>query len=165
MDLNRPFGNGVDDNSNGVVDEPGLIVWRSGAGTPAPPPQFMFYSDGGGTPSGLDAPSEVADVTDPDAPFPIEMVPLVDAAGTLAPVLFDHSNGVDVDFDGNDLDADDVPDWDRVAVDRAMARQLYARYLYMLAILVCDEVYDEVRSGGAWDAARLAQWAVMGRPT
>ncbi|MBN1395420.1 MAG: hypothetical protein JW959_10385 [Pirellulales bacterium] len=92
MDVNRPFGDGLDNNTNGIVDEPGESNEIFGTSS--------FSYDG--------------------------------ADGALAS-------------------------------DSLEARQLMARYLYVLAMLVADT--DEIRNrlGGATDAelARfLAQWAV-----
>jgi len=144
MNLNRPFGNGLDDNGNGVVDEPGLIFYN---GT-----QWVFNTG---------VPSEVADPTDPGNQALWEKIPLVDAAGNLITdgsgnlrIDFDHVSGIDVDGDGN-------ADVARIAVDRALARQLYARQLYVLAILVSEDIYSNINTlKSTWDAERLAQWAV-----
>ncbi|MFH1919822.1 MAG: hypothetical protein ABIP48_08065, partial [Planctomycetota bacterium] len=171
MNLNRPFGNGLDDLTidtdgdgipdarNGVVDEAGLLT--------GPNWQTLTFD--------ATVSSEVADLSDPTDPttwVPLEKVPLVDATGNLIVdasgnpiILFDHCNGVDVDSDGNDLNNDGVADPDRIAVDRAMARELYARHLYTLAIMLSDDIYN---SGNLqWpappapdEAMRLAQWAV-----
>jgi hypothetical protein len=119
MNLNRYFGNGMDDDGDGIIDEP----------------------------------DEAAN----------ELAPLVGSGGgALASIAFQHANGTDVNGDGN-VDA----------VDKALARQLYARHLYVLAMAVLDE--DNVRpptiSTADWgaltpqekDEARarwLAQWAV-----
>jgi len=126
MNVNRPFGNGQDDNDNGVVDEPGIA-----------------------TRSGIAGISEVAN----------EMVPQIDAGGNvIANIAFNHTNAVDVNGDGvvNDL-------------DKAMARQLYARQLYVLMMMVIGDGVD-----GTWiqsnmvlmpnlekiKARMVAQWAI-----
>jgi len=106
MDLNRPFGNGRDDNNNGVVDE-----WEEA----------------------------------------LLGEPVIDVQGS--GVVCNNSNGIDVNNDGIVNQ-----------VDRALARQLYARHLYVLMSLLAD---DDV-SGAAHPAWRdadsrarwIAQWAV-----
>ncbi len=106
MDLNRPFGNGRDDNANGVVDE-----WEEA----------------------------------------LLGEPIVDVQGS--GVALNHSNGIDVNGDGG------VNQF-----DRALARQLYARHLYVLMSLLAD---DDVLGAAhpAWTDADararwIAQWAV-----
>ncbi len=71
MDINRPFGNGADDNNNGLVDEPGGISGNSPAAADSSPeqlngtaifPQFSGYRStnvpmnlvNGSGPNGLD---------------------------------------------------------------------------------------------------------------
>lgn len=106
MDLNRRFGNGRDDNNNGVVDE-----WEEA----------------------------------------LLGEPVVDVQGS--GVLCNNSNGIDVNNDGIVNQ-----------VDRALARQLYARHLYVLMSLLAD---DDVSGAAhpAWTDADararwIAQWAV-----
>jgi hypothetical protein len=107
LNLNRPFGNGRDDNNNGVVDE-----------------------------------SEPAEAN--------ELVGLynTETATTNAPVSYD-ATGV---LAGNAL----------------QARQLYARYLYVLAMLLCKESVHNQNEVGFLEGSNqdektaryLAQWAV-----
>lgn len=106
MNLNRPFGNGRDDNNNGVVDE-----WEE-----------AWLGE-----------------------------PIIDVQGS--GVVCNHTNGIDVNNDGIVNQ-----------VDRALARQLYARHLYVLMSLVAD---DDVSGAAhpAWTDADararwIAQWAV-----
>jgi hypothetical protein len=111
FDLNRPFGNGQDDDTtpNGVVDEPTEFNakkelpanWTTGFGTSAP--------------TGLDL----------------------------------NNDGV---INGNDL----------------YARQLYAKHLYILMMLLSDQTYAWAQDNGAsvgaaqkeLNARRIAQWAI-----
>jgi len=146
MDLNRPFGNGVDDNDNGRVDEPGRIV-RDTSDPSNPNPPFVL---------------------DPSVPSEIgESLPTVDAQGKpIAGVPFDHANSVDVNRDGNPNGAINE------MADRAMARQLYARHLFILAMLLLDDQYQMDMTPDTIDETnslaerreltirRLAQWAV-----
>ena len=128
MNLKRPFGNGRDDNGNGVVDEV----------------------------------EEVCDWSAPEDTTAWEPLYLVDAAGNPVTVPMDHCGGVDVDGNGNDVNNNGVVDpEDRalIALDRGQARQLFARYLYILAILVADNNIYPLGSSN-WDARALAQWAV-----
>lgn len=138
MNLNRPFGNGLDDNSNRVVDEPGLVV-RSGAD---------FFLDG----------TYRGEILFGGPPATRERLPQV--GGTLTTgtnpyynannVDFDHINSVDVNGDGTVNDA-----------DRAMARQLYARHLYLLALLAIDHTASASPNDRQKERARMvAQWAV-----
>ncbi len=125
MNLNRPFGNGRDDDGDGVVDEP-------------------------------------------DEALAGENVPLVDAQGNpVAGIGFNSSDSVDINGDGN------VDGWDRM-----MARQLYARHLYVLAMLLAQNdcyppwidqaAYPTAANAIGWNnqaqaaerARWFAQWAV-----
>ncbi|MBN2476936.1 MAG: hypothetical protein JXB62_20175 [Pirellulales bacterium] len=141
MDVNRPLGNGIDDNDNGVVDEPARII-RS----PALAVDPNFYGE-------LHAVGNPAD---------LEKVPLVNSDFIAnVNVDFNHTAGMDVNGDGTVNE-----------VDRALARQYYARHLYVLLMLVMDPSgiapgWDPV----AWDALTdeqrdrerakaAAQWAV-----
>ena len=118
MDINRPFGNGVDENGNGVVDDP----------------------------------SEVSS----------ETISAVNKAGATVPgITFNHTNGLDVDGNGTVN-----------ATDRQLARQLYARHLFVLMMLLRDDGYVEVPGTPAEDPTltatqkrelmirRIAQWAI-----
>jgi len=143
MDLNRPFGNGLDDNANGVVDEPARI--RRGPASSADPNLRPFM---------LSPAGEIRLAGQP--PRDQERVPRVDAAGNpVNSITFHHTNRIDVDGNGTLNN-----------VDRALARQLYARHLYVMMRLVVD--FDHLKSemSGTDEerekaAARLiAQWAV-----
>ncbi len=130
MNLNRPFGNGQDDNGNGVVDEPAKIVWDTSTNAWVVDPNF---------------PGESSDLTRQ----------LNALGGLYSSINFDGTNGVDVTG---------AP----TAVDRTMARQLYARFLYVLAMALVDRQGVEAeltarlgRNPSQAEYARyLAQWAV-----
>ena len=109
MDVNRAFGNGQDDNGNGIADEPGEqsaeYVWNQQGSSP------RFAS-----------PAEFTDVR------------------------CYQSNGADVNGDGK-IDGQ----------DGLLARQLFARHLYMLMMTVIDH------GSAAPDpsvARQVAQWSV-----
>ncbi|MEM8865847.1 MAG: hypothetical protein AAGF31_09925, partial [Planctomycetota bacterium] len=148
MDLNRPFGDGRDNNGNGVVDEPseagepwvdvdGNGVWD---GEP-----FLdldgdgrFYADVNN--NGFvhsEANPDIGDLADFDNDGIAE--PAVDslfARQLLTPVPFSHVAGVDANGRGAVTDAGNV-----IHDDGRMARQLYARHLYCLMLAVMDENY------------------------
>lgn len=137
MDLNRAFGNGIDDNTNWVVDEPAHVVRN-----PSGPPEFTV------------APGYPGELVLP-APKGNERMPQVDSSGaavTAANMV--HANGVDVNGDGT-VDS----------VDHALVRQLYARQLYVLMLLVSQPEHT-VASPSAPTPSELsrarfaAQWAV-----
>jgi hypothetical protein len=117
MDINRPFGNGRDDDADGVVDEADefLIPTTYWDSTRYPSPQFDDF----GT-----APTKA-------------------------------NNGIDMDGDGNGFGP----------VDKALARQLYARHLYVLMMLLTDPLvgidFDQNGTVDAGETERgLAQWAI-----
>ncbi|TWT88980.1 hypothetical protein Mal64_24710 [Pseudobythopirellula maris] len=123
MDLNRPFGDGRDNNGNGVVDEP------QEAGEP--------YADANG--NGVwDGSEPYADlngngVFDP----PLDWIDVnnngVQDAGELN--NFDYTAGRDTNGRGAYVSGAPLRD------DSRMARQLYARHLYCLTLLLMDENY------------------------
>ncbi len=110
MDLNRPFGDGHDNNSNWVVDEP--------------------FEDTSGSP---------------------EQLTLYNRPGNAAPVDFSYGP-------------------DGTVANSLLARQLHARHLYVLMLLLMDEEYGIRKSPPATPAQVLedkelraravAQWAI-----
>lgn len=109
MNVNRPWGDGIDNNANGVIDEP----------------------------------AEAASET-----FPQRNVLGTDAS--LPAAQTDLTNGIDVNNDGAVNDT-----------DKALARQLYARHLYCLALMLADLNYLDTTLGSPAATRRyLAQWAV-----
>ena len=117
LDLNRPFGNSYDDNSNGVVDEP-----------------------------------QEAQNNEQLALYRTKDVPVT--------VAFDHINKLASE------DANNFPGKDPTTGKEYTVRELQARYLYVLAFLLCDmdymqTVFDDGGGNGLKLACRhLAQWAV-----
>ena len=116
MDLNRPFGNGIDDNGNGVIDEPTNGIDDDGDGNideadENEETELFYQVSSAGT----------ALATTP----PCDLSQTADAAGTVNPV------------------------------DQSQARQLYARHLYCMMLLLMNH------DGTDQDVARqVAQWAV-----
>ena len=104
MDLNRPLGNGRDDNDNNVVDEPGEA----------------------------------------------DVLSQVDAVGTAlaSPPTCNLTCNIDINGDGS-IDA----------ADQLLARQLYARHLYVTMLLLMNYEYDGT-SQCVETARQMAQWAV-----
>ncbi len=105
FDLNRPFGNGRDDNSNGVVDEPGEN-------------EAAFWDPGNPTLSSL--------------------------GGGFTTIVPDYSNGLGTS---------------------QMARHLYARYLYVMMMLLrgpadIDFDGDTGNDSATETAYGIAQWAI-----
>ena len=161
MDVNRPLGNGRDDNGNGVVDEPVEALVEAGWNNVFP-----------NQPSG----------TIPAVPFQL-------TNGLQVPDLnWDGKCDYDANADGQ-ADVDINGDGKVNAADHALlmrhyqllARQLYARHLYMLMMLLLDEGYIQPVTPGTGDDAltadtnqppgpanqkreltirRIAQWAV-----
>lgn len=118
MNLNRPLGNGRDDNNNNVVDE----------AEENESPQRITYCD-------------------------------VDSRGQL------RQNLADLDL-SNGMALDDDPRTPAASVaDRKSARQFFARNLYVLGLLVCDEYgfgkgRPQADTVGRDTKRMLAQWAV-----
>lgn len=128
MDLNRPLGNGQDDNGNNVIDEPARVIRDTGN-----PDQFIVDTN---------YPGEVT-----------ESMPQVNQAGaTVAGISFSHANNQNVNNDRNG--ATDLVN----SADNAMARQLYARQLYVMMLLLMN--YDPTAANADQYARQAAQWAV-----
>ncbi|MBN2295881.1 MAG: hypothetical protein JXM70_25850 [Pirellulales bacterium] len=137
LDLNRPFGNGWDDDGNNVVDEPGRVV-AGGSG---------FVLDG------------IFHGETTDASGVQEGMKQVNSAGgALSGISINHCIGVDVNQDGTVNNA-----------DRAMARQLLARYLFTMMMALRDQGYVQPPVGAEpltpvqqdeLTVRRIAQWAI-----
>ncbi len=123
MNINRPWGNGLDDNANGVVDE----------------------SD--------EAASETIIIQTASGNVELRVSPPYNPP---ASCQLDYTNGIQaVNYDVNgDSNID--------TIDQNMsARQLYARHLYCLLMMVCDLDYLDTTLGNREATCRfLAQWAV-----
>ena len=133
LDINRPFGNGIDDNRNFVVDEPQddwLTVNR-------------LDDNGNGTIDDLAEATLTTNNVDDDGDSTIDEADEAEPVwpglpGTNSPVGIDRNN------DG------------RYNTDDQYARRDFARHLYVLAMLVTrGSAADEVAH-----ARRIAQWAV-----
>ncbi|MEX2167919.1 MAG: hypothetical protein WD851_01290 [Pirellulales bacterium] len=137
MDLNRPFGDGRDNNGNGVVDEPleagepfvdliaNTLNGRWDAGEP-----FVDLNGNGR----YDGPQDFLWHNDVNANGIVE-------AGEFAAAVDYLRNAPRVLIDAN-ADGDFVDPQDGVVVPASdYARQLYARHLYVLARLTMDENY------------------------
>lgn len=146
MDLNRPFGNGLDDNGNGIVDEPARVL-RSGAtfalDTNYPGEIFLLGTNRQRVP--------LVTTNFNTGTTPQTFDPLIGADGGFG-VPLQRLCQVDVNGDGTVNEADE-----------AMARQLYARHLYILGLLAIDFRLANPTSPTPEERARarmIAQWAV-----
>ena len=116
MDINRPFGNGRDDDNNHVVDEPMEVenaIWNS---------------------TNMSVPARHT----PGTPIPPN-----------------YANGFDINQDDTLFNT----------VDKQMARQLYARYLFVLMMMLKDEAYVYDADGDGTPTSlettyAIAQWAI-----
>jgi hypothetical protein len=131
LNVNRPLGNGRDDDNNGVVDEPGeqlraaQYVWKR---PPSPSPYITSFDNTN---------AEALDVNFETAAF--------------APLK--------VDFEGRDAPA--VVDLYTIQYDAAMQRQLMARDLYVTALMTSAPAnYGANEAADRRLAERIAQWAV-----
>lgn len=145
MDLNRPFGDGRDNNGNGVVDEeaeagePWIDVngdgqWRSGEPYLDLDGDGRFYADVNDD-GQLDQ-NDWRDFTADGVNNPQPVVDSLYAEQLGIPVPFDYTQGTDANGRGARLATGQ-----QVHDDGRMARQLYARHLYCLMLMVMDENY------------------------
>ena len=125
MDINRPFGDGVDNNGNGVVDDP------LEAGEP-----FLDKNGNGKWDSG-------EPWIDPSmATKYIHSLAINSDRRTMAePITFDYTNGVAVPVHSAVVLAPGLPVLGGVGNLDAQGRQQYARNLYCLMLLLVDENY------------------------
>ncbi len=148
LDINRPLGNGRDDNNNGVVDEPGELDATGVAAT------------------GGDGVEPALWQRDLDTPLPRSF---------LSPDTAQYRDAVDRNGDGviNNIERGDLNNDNRIDLSEAvyihnMRRQDLARDLYVLAMTLieplpvpavgpADEDYQERK---AQRARKLAQWAI-----
>ncbi len=147
MDLNRPFGDGRDNNGNGIVDEPieagEPYLDENNNGRWDVGEKFVDLDGDGQYYADKDEDGNI-DVLDIDGDGNFE--PVVDnlwAAQLGTPALVDNAMGKDVS--GRlfvDLDSNGVFDPNEtLRDDKHLARQLYARHLYVLMLLLTDEEY------------------------
>ncbi len=150
MNINRPFGNGVDDDGNGVIDE-------NGEKRPIDPTETFgaiptYSSDG----------SPLPNASQPQGNFSGA------ASATTTPVVTAPA--------ASSADATKWYKWPYAAQNGLQARQLTARYIYVLSMLLCNRDVSVPTSATTlrWqailgttaaptndDIARyLAQWAV-----
>lgn len=183
MDINRPFGNGRDDNFNGVVDEHGFFWPGSGATQLLTVPFFGMFDPILGI-AGLS----------PGVRFPLEdgmgvdrfdndgdgVVDELDLSEVETVKLWDADNAtwiaVPVDHDNDGLVAADLDNDGRADVDHDafLARSNFAKHLYLLGMMLIhpgwvpdldnDGVTDDLNNDGVTDgrdrARAIAQWAV-----
>ena len=144
MDVNRPFGNGRDDNDNLIVDEHGFFFPAINPTTPGNTSPFRFTLEGG---MGVDGWDNDRDGTVDEA-----------AQGDFeAEALWGGGTGFDQDNDGF-VGQDN---------NEFLARQHYARHLYLLAMMLKDPIHrgtEDSNGDGIVNrldvAHSIAQWAV-----
>lgn len=132
MDLNRPFGDGADNNSNGVVDDP------FEAGEP------FLDANGNGKWDPGESWLDIFTNANYDGPRDQLWANLTSAAGPITePIAFDYTNGQGGSVHGGLAAASGakVPPAAKVRNLSSQARQLYARHLYCLMLLMMDENY------------------------
>ncbi len=157
MDINRPFGDGRDNNGNGIVDEPveagepwvdlnGDGVWQPGEPFIDLDGDGLFYADK--DEDGFIDRLATRDITGDGVIDNNDLEPVLDSLweqqlGT--PAYVDNVMSKDVTGNGKFLDANGNGVWDSGETifrdDAHLARQLYARHLYVLMLLLTDEDY------------------------
>ena len=144
VDINRPFGNGIDDNGNGVVDEPGEMLRADNTGRD---------DDGDGT-------------TDENGELSVEQQSFASVAAV--PSTFQDQVPHYV-FDEPPLAATIIPAGDSFQWDQVTGRQLLARHLYVLMMAMTEDgvafpsvtgTFSDPADAALYRARRIAQWAV-----
>ncbi len=135
LDINRPFGNGRDDNNNGVVDEPGE---DDGTGTEAP-----YWA------SANDPGNKLAAFKDSTTG---QFRDAVDRDG-------DGFITTDYELGQGDIDGNGTTDVNDLVFLHNLRRQMLARDLYVLALTLADP-FDLTTTAGKAKTRKLAQWAI-----
>jgi hypothetical protein len=138
MDINRPFGDGQDNNNNAVVDDPleagdpFLDVNGNGHWDPDVngKPEPFINVDGSADRSGKPTYT---------APYDQLWADLTNSGTIGEPIAFDYTNGQEVPIHPRALPA--PGSYGGVRNLESQARQLYARHLYCLMLLLVDEDY------------------------
>ncbi|MBX3424977.1 MAG: hypothetical protein KF688_04790 [Pirellulales bacterium] len=141
INLNRPLGNGLDDNGNGVVDEPGEDV-----GLP------YFDNNGDGRIDGADS---------IDQAFRSTVWPA--RAANSVPAYDGAADGMMIGYQGAQFaGAYDVSPNDGVSLTPADPRTLLARHLFVLALNTAapDDYDPRTKAKDAALARQIAQWAI-----
>lgn len=165
MDLNRPLGDGRDNNGNGVVDEPAeagepYLFDTSFPGGELVVRQWLDLNKSGAFDQDLDGDGVLYVDTDADGRpdrFDADDLADFDSDGVFEPVVdhlwiddngdgrrdptefrpFDYTRGADANGRGGVVASGNLG----VRDDARLARQLYARRLYCLMLLLTDENY------------------------
>ncbi len=127
MDLNRPFGDGADNNNNGIVDDP------LEAGEP-----FLDVNGNGKRDDGTVAPAEPWIDVNADGNYNPPLDHLWDGL-TSEPITFDYTNGQAVPIRKDAYNGMAIAGGVRNL--NSQGRQLFARQLYCLMLLLVDENY------------------------
>lgn len=148
LDINRPLGNGRDDNNNGVVDEPGEL---DATGTAA--------TGGIGVEPALWA-------TDRDNPLPANFRD--SRTGQYRDAIDRNGDGQISNIERGDINDDGTIDQSEVVFMHNLRRQDLARDLYIMAMTLVDPL--PIRTTGTATntekdnrrkrARRIAQWAI-----
>jgi hypothetical protein len=134
FDLNRPFGDGLDNNGNGVVDEP------IEAGEPFLDLNGNGVRDNNEPFINLDGSRDRNGNATYSGPLNQYLTDRFDAGGNRIATTGDLTIGKDISGSGAFL-AYPQAMRDRLRDDQHLARQLYARHLYVLMLLLTDENY------------------------
>ncbi|MEM9353605.1 MAG: hypothetical protein AAGA92_11380 [Planctomycetota bacterium] len=156
LDINRPLGNGVDDDGNRVVDEPfeGLALAPTQAdGSPWVRVEAM--GQGGFPPNAGTRPQVPAAYNSTNTVYWPVILPIKDLNGN--GTVEESTPGViaDADFGIPDRNGDNQI----TPADALDPAQVMARHLYVLAMTVVDP-YDLTNDRGRLKSRRLAQWAI-----
>ncbi len=176
IDINRPLGNGRDDNGNGVDDNPGVDDDGDGmideADEVDEPGEVEFIGgEFAGVVGVVDEPGEVDPNTGVEAPYwtidTLRTVAAVPAAANdfTNSTTGDFRDNIDRNGDGT-IDPAERGDVDGGGLSSAelvnlhnFRRQMLARHLYVLAMTLVDP-FDLNTDEGKAKARRLAQWAI-----
>ena len=165
LDINRPMGNGRDDNNNGVVDEPGEWEDVNGNGVWDPEEGEAPYWEIRGGDSAI-----IDDSDSPQGQF-------TTSSGSIRDEFDRDGNGeisdeervyIDRDNDGTikdrerllgDINYDGTVNQDDFVLRHNLRRQELARDLFVLAITLVEPI-DTTSNEGKAEVRKLAQWAI-----
>jgi len=148
LDINRPLGNGRDDDNDGVVDEPGEYVDSNGDDKFDPGEDEIYWQlqqdNGNNIP--------LTDVT-PRGKF------VKSEIGSFRDEIDRNGDGSLEPWERGDKDRDDIIDDSELASLHVLRRQHLARDMYVLAMTLVNP-YELGSVEGKAKTRQLAQWAI-----
>jgi len=145
LDINRPLGNGRDDNNNGVVDEPGEWNDKNGNGSMEPGEQAVYWAS-------ADPNNRLPDEFTIDTTGQMRFDALLAEDRNLDQVI-DSADRTHIGINGN------IDSIGELEIVHNLERQMLARDIFLTALTLVDP-YSMTTAEGKAKTRQLAQWAI-----